>query len=63
MKPQTYEEKLLVRIEESSEKVKVKYFKQFCQAQTDIERNNIGARMDVLESVLYDLTKSLKSGN
>lgn len=63
MKPQTFEEKLLARIEKSSEMVKRKYFKQFCQCDTDIERNSIGAKMDVLDSVLYDMNKTLKSGN
>ena len=62
-KPQTFEEKLLAKLEKSSERVKQKYFKQFCQSDTDIERNTIGAKMDVLDSVLYDINKALKSGN
>ena len=60
---QTFEEKLLARLEKSSERVKQKYFKEFCSCETDIERNSIGAKMDVIESVLYDMNKSLKSGN
>ena len=62
MKPQTFEEKLLARIEKSSEVVKGKYFKQFCQCETDIERNNIGAKMNVLDAVVYDINKAIKSG-
>ena len=60
---QTFEEKLLAKLEKSSEKVKQKYFRDFCKSKTDIERNNIGAKMDVIDSVLYDMNKSLKSGN
>lgn len=60
---QTFEEKLLARLEKSSERVKQKYFKEFCKCDTDIERNNISAKMDVMGSVLYDMNKALKSGN
>ena len=61
-KPQTFEEKILYRIEKSKEIVKQKYFRQFCNCQTDIERNEIGSKMAVLDSVIYDVTKALQSG-
>ena len=61
-KPQTFEEKILYRIEKSKEIVKKKYFRQFCQCKTDIERNEIGSKMAVLDSVIYDVTKALQSG-
>lgn len=57
---QTFEEKLIERLAKSSEIVKQKYFKQFCQCSTDIERNNIGAKMDVIDAVIYDMNKALK---
>ena len=60
MKQQSLEQQLNSRIEKSKAVVKLKYFKSFCQAKTDDERNEIGAKMNVLDAVTYDVVKGIK---
>lgn len=57
----TTEQTLERKANQSKEAVKRKYFKQFCQCTTDFERNEIGAKMNVLDSVVYDLVKSINT--
>lgn len=57
----TAEQTLERKANKAKDNVKLKYFKQFCKCMTDTERNEIGAKMNVLDSVVYDLIKDIKA--
>lgn len=57
----TNEETLERKANKSKDAVKLKYFKQFCNAKTFDERLEIDAKMKVLEAVIYDLIKDIKA--
>ena len=48
------------KIELAKLKTQERYFREFCQCKTDDERHEVGAKMDVLRSVVLNLTKVIK---
>ena len=56
----TLEETILTKIEGAKATTQEKLFKQFVKANTEFERNEIGAKMNVLDSVVFDLMKAVR---
>ena len=61
MKPQTFEEKMEVKVEKAKDMVRSKLFRDFCAAKTQEERNEIGAKMNVVEAVVFEINKEIRS--
>jgi len=55
MKQQTLEQTLVTRIQEAKAITQEKLFKEFCKCTNDDERKEIGAKMEVLDKVIYNL--------
>ena len=56
----TIEVTLTNKLESAKSRVQEKYFKQFVLAKDETERNDIGAKMNVLTDVVRALNKELK---
>ena len=54
------EQTIIDKINLAKAQTQEKYFKQFVKLDTDVERNEISAKMNALDSVVFDLTKALR---
>ena len=57
-----YEQQLIEKINTAKAATQKKLFNQFIKAKEDNERNEIGAKMNVLDSVIFDLIKQVRGG-
>ena len=55
-----FEQTVIDKINAAKESTQKKYFNQFVKANNEIDRTAIGAKMNVLDSVVFDLIKALR---
>ena len=60
MKQQSLEETIINKINSAKVATQEKYFKQFVKCKDDTERNEIGAKANALDSVVFDLIKAIR---
>jgi len=60
VKQPSLEETIIGRIESAKIATQEKYFKQFVKANAEYERNEIGAKMNALDNVVFDLIKAIR---
>ena len=60
MKHLSFEQTVIDKINGAKVATQEKLFKQFVKAKEDKERNDIGAKMNVLDSVVFDLIKQVR---
>lgn len=61
MKPQTFEEKLEMKIKKASDVVRSKLFRDFCDCTTQECRDEIGAKMNVMDALVFEINKEIRS--
>jgi hypothetical protein len=60
VRQQSLEQTIIDKINSAKVATQEKLFKQFVKSLTDEERNKIGAKMNVLDSVVFDLIKAIR---
>ena len=60
MRQPTLEQTIIDKVNGAKGNTQEKYFKQFCKATEEAERNEIGAKMGALDGVVFDLIKSIR---
>ena len=60
MRQPNLEQTIIDKINGAKAATQEKLFKQFVKAKEDKERNEIGAKMNVLDSVVFDLIKNIR---
>ena len=60
MKQPSLEETIINKVNSAKVATQEKYFKQFVKCKDDTERNEIGAKANALDSVVFDLIKAIR---
>ena len=63
MKQPSLEETIINKVESAKIATQEKYFKEFIKADNDLERNEIGAKVNALKSVTFDLIKAIRGNS
>lgn len=61
MKPQTFEEKIELKVQKAKDAVRSKLFRDFCACSTQECRDEIGAKMNVMDALVFEINKEIRS--